>query len=179
MTRSLSSKLTAAATAILTAGCATPPATPPPAAAKTRPTVDAPASPPAKAQAQAQKTRPAPSAAATRNAPVTAIGLDGFFPLHQSGKALVFDARPLFVYNFGRIPGAIHMPPGRCDADIASRSAEIRATLASGGTIVVYCTGPECPDAHTVAARIAAAGHPASVFTGGWDAWKNAGMPVE
>lgn len=157
MTRGAHQRLLAVTAAFALAGCATAPdQTPSP-----------------------QPPKPDPAKPATSRAEIPTLGLDEFFQLHQSGKALVFDARPLFVYNFGHVPGAIHLPENRCADEIANRQNEIRGALASGKTLVVYCTGVTCPDAHSVAARLAAAGHPASVFTGGWDAWREAGMPVE
>jgi rhodanese-related sulfurtransferase len=110
---------------------------------------------------------------------VSSISLEEFFQLHQSGKALVFDARPSFIYSFGHVPGAINLPKNQCDAEIPKRESEIKSALAAGKTIVVYCTSATCPDAQTVAMHISGFGHPASVFSGGWDAWKDAGMPVE
>jgi rhodanese-related sulfurtransferase len=110
---------------------------------------------------------------------VSSISLERFFLLHQSGKALVFDARPKFFYNLGHIPGAISLPKNNCDEQIASRENEIKSALAEGKSIVVYCTSLTCPDARTVAMHIAGFGHSATIFSGGWDAWKDAGMPVE
>ena len=110
---------------------------------------------------------------------VSSISLERFFELHQSGKALVFDARPAFFYHLGHIPGAEHLPKGNCDEEIHKREAEIMAALAAGKTIVVYCTSLTCPDARTVARHLSGFGYPASIFSGGWDAWKEAGMPIE
>lgn len=110
---------------------------------------------------------------------VTSISLEKFFELHQTGQTLVFDARPGFFHSLGHIPGAVSLPKHRCDEAIAKREAEIKAALAAGKTIVVYCTGITCPDARTVARHISGFGYPASVFSGGWDAWKDAGMPTE
>lgn len=112
-------------------------------------------------------------------AKISTITLEEFFQLHESGKALVIDARPSFVYQFGHIPGAINLPKKGCAEAIAKRDAEFRSAVAAGKTIVVYCTGLSCPDAHTVANHLAACGIPSSVFHGGWDAWQEAGMPVE
>ncbi|MDP3851615.1 MAG: rhodanese-like domain-containing protein [Luteolibacter sp.] len=110
---------------------------------------------------------------------LSSISMEDFFLLHESGKTLLFDARPSLIYRMGHIPGAINLPKSRCDERIAVRGAQIRGALAAGKTIVVYCTGITCPDAHTVAMRLSSSGHPASVFSGGWDSWKEAGMPVE
>jgi rhodanese-related sulfurtransferase len=110
---------------------------------------------------------------------VSSIRLEDFFLLHQSDKVLVIDARPAIFYQFGHIPGAISMPAKNCDPVIAKHEEEINQAIADGKTIVTYCTGLLCPDARTVAMHISAFGYPASTFSGGWDAWKEAGMPVE
>jgi 3-mercaptopyruvate sulfurtransferase SseA len=110
---------------------------------------------------------------------VSSISLEDFFVLHESGQAMVIDARPAIFHQFGRIPGAINIPPKNCDTAIFKREDEIKAAIAAGKTIVVYCSGFMCPDARTVAMHISGFGYPASVFSGGWDAWKEAGMAVE
>ena len=110
---------------------------------------------------------------------ISSISLEDFFVLHQSDKALVIDARPSIFYQFGHIPGAISLPANHCDPAIARREAEIKAAIADGKTIVTYCSGLFCPDARTVASHLSGFGYPASVFSGGWDAWKDAGMPTE
>ncbi len=110
---------------------------------------------------------------------LTSISLDQFFALQQEGKALVYDARPAFFHGIGHIPGAISLPKANCDEAIHQREPEIKAALAAGKTIVVYCTSITCPDARAVATHISGFGYPASIFSGGWDAWKDAGMPTE
>lgn len=110
---------------------------------------------------------------------VTSISLEQFFTLQQSGKTLVFDARPGFLYALGHIPGAINLPKNNCDEAIAKREAEIKTAIADGKTIVVYCSSLTCPDARTVAIHISGFGYPASIYSGGYDGWKEAGMPTE
>lgn len=110
---------------------------------------------------------------------ISSISLEDFFQLQQSGNALIFDARPAFFHQLGHIPGSINLPSKDCDEKIASREAEIKAALASGKTIVVYCTSLTCPDARTLAIHLSGFGHPSKIFSGGWDAWKDAGMPTE
>ena len=118
-------------------------------------------------------------AAEKQRAEISAINLETFFQLHQSDKALVLDARPSFIYHFGHVPGAINLPKNHCDEAIAKRDSELRGAIKAGKTIVVYCTGVDCPDARTVANHLSDSGIPASVFEGGWDAWHDAGLPVE
>jgi rhodanese-related sulfurtransferase len=92
---------------------------------------------------------------------------------------MIFDARPAVFHAMGHIPGAISLPKNGCDEAILARGDEIRTALAGGRTLVVYCTGLLCPDARAVAMRLASYGHPARIFSGGWDAWRDAGMPTE
>ncbi len=66
-----------------------------------------------------------------------------------------------------------------CDEAIHEKEAEIKSALAAGKTLVVYCSGPGCPDARTVAMHISGFGYPASVFSGGWKAWQEAELPTE
>jgi len=110
---------------------------------------------------------------------LTSISLEQVFALQQSDRALIYDARPGFFYQLGHIPGAINLPKNGCDEAIHDREGEIKAALAAGKTIIVYCTSITCPDARALANHISGFGYPASIFTGGWDAWKDAGMPTE
>lgn len=107
---------------------------------------------------------------------VTSISFEQFYTLHATGKTLVFDARHPWLYKLGHIPGAINLPLPDCDTAIHKREGEIKTALAEGKTIVVYCSGFTCPDARGVARHISGFGHPASVFSGGWDAWTKAGL---
>lgn len=110
---------------------------------------------------------------------MSSISLEEAFALQQSDKAVIYDARPHFFYALGHLPGAISLPKANCDAEIAKREAEIKAALASGKTIVVYCTNFACPDARTVAMHLADFGYSSSTLSGGWEAWKESGLPTE
>jgi rhodanese-related sulfurtransferase len=110
---------------------------------------------------------------------VSSISIEDLFPLQESGKALIYDARPAFFYRLGHIPGAISLPKSDADARIEKRKSEIESALAAGKTIVVYCTNTLCPDARTVANHLAGYGYNSSVLSGGWDHYKEAGLPVE
>ena len=108
---------------------------------------------------------------------VSSISLTGFFALQQSGKALIFDARAAFFYQLGHIPGAINLPKNHCDESIAARESEIKTALATGKSLIVYCSSITCPDARTVAIHISGFGYPVKIFSGGWEAWKEADLP--
>ncbi|MBC8125736.1 MAG: hypothetical protein H8M99_01125 [Gloeobacteraceae cyanobacterium ES-bin-144] len=128
---------------------------------------------------------PAPKTVVSKPAPkkphgkISSITLEDFFVLQQSDNALIYDARPVLYYRFGHIPGAINLPKQNCDALIAEWEPKINAAISSGKTLVVYCTNPTCPDAKSVAIRLANAGYPVKVISGGWEAWKESGMPIE
>jgi rhodanese-related sulfurtransferase len=125
---------------------------------------------------QTESVKPVPP---KPRADLSSISLEDFFALQQSGEALIIDARPSFVYQFGHIPGALNIPKKRCAEEMPERESEFRKAIESGRKIVVYCTGLHCPDAEAVGHHLTSSGIPASVFHGGWDAWKEAGMPVE
>ena len=110
---------------------------------------------------------------------ITSISMEDLFTLQQSGKALIFDARPAFYYHLGHIPGAISLPKSNCDAEIAKREEQIKNAIAAGKTVVVYCTSFTCPDARAVAIHLADFGYSSSTMPGGWDAWKESGLPTE
>lgn len=141
--------------------------------------VDAPVNVPAPGGAQAAEKPYKKPVRMHDRGKISSISLEEFFLLHQDGKTFVIDARPTIFHQFGHIPGAISLPAKNCDPVIARREEGIKAALAEGKTIVTYCSGLLCPDARTVASHLSGFGYPASVFSGGWDAWKEAGMPVE
>jgi 3-mercaptopyruvate sulfurtransferase SseA len=111
---------------------------------------------------------------------ITSISLTELYALQQSDQVLLYDARPGFFYGLGHLPGAINLPKSSdCDAQIIKREAEIKAALAAKKTIVIYCTNLACPDARSVAIHLAGFGYPSSTLTGGWEAWKESGLPTE
>lgn len=110
---------------------------------------------------------------------VTSISLTDFYALQQSGKTLILDARPGFFYHLGHLPAAISLPKSGCDELIAKREKEIEAAITAQKTIVVYCTNRLCPDARTVATHLSDFGYSAAVLEGGWETWKESGLPTE
>ena len=109
---------------------------------------------------------------------VTTVSFERFFELHQTGNILLFDARPAYFHAQGHIPGAINLPKDDCDARIHHNEAAIKAALADGKVIVVYCTNRLCPDARTVARHLSGFGYPAAIFSAGLEAWQEAGLPT-
>ena len=132
----------------------------------------------AKAKKEAAR-QPPPAAAAPLPNPgsVSNIPMGLFFERHQAGTMLTYDVRPAFFHRLGNIPGSKNWPESAFDGQLAAREAEILAALAAGQIVVVYCSDPACPDARTVANRLAQRGHPIAVLEGGWEMWKAAELP--
>jgi rhodanese-related sulfurtransferase len=84
------------------------------------------------------------------------------------GKALFLDARPLDQFSIGRIPGAVRLDP------------EIDALPPRGRAIVVYCANEFCETSLRLGKRLQAAGfRDVALFVEGYEAWWNAGGPVD
>lgn len=110
---------------------------------------------------------------------VSAIDLPTLFPLHQTGTVLIYDVRPGFILSFGRIPGAISWPRRELNRHLAGQEPRIRDAKSAGRPVVLYCSDAACPDARASAELLAARGHDVSVLSGGYAAWKEAGLPTE
>lgn len=133
---------------------------------------------------EAKKEAPAPEKKKDRLPPkergkVSSISITDLFTLQQSGNVLIYDARPSVLFREGHIPGAINMPKSIVDDVITVRAPELKAAKAANKQIVVYCSGVLCADSRTVAHHLASAGYSSSIFNGGWDEWKTAGLPSE
>lgn len=110
---------------------------------------------------------------------VSSISLTDAFALQQADGALICDARPPFYFAMGHIPGAINIPKGNCEDVIAARKSELDAAVAAKKPIIVYCTNFLCADARTVATHLAYNGISSAVMGGGWDSWKESGLPTQ
>lgn len=108
---------------------------------------------------------------------VEAISLIEYLELQQAGLAHTYDVRPAFFHSLGRIPGSISWPKSAYTSQLATREQEIIAAKNAGKSVIIYCTDTACPDARTVADRLADRGHHTHVLHGGWDEWKSAGLP--
>lgn len=131
--------------------------------------------PPPKAPAKPSVAKPA----SPRQGRVTTIDLNTLLFLQQNDRALIYDARASVIHAYSHVPGSISWPRTSFNEQVVTREAEIRAAVAAGKTVVVYCTDAGCPDARAVATQLAARGHTISVLEGGFHAWKDAGLPVE
>jgi len=72
------------------------------------------------------------------------------------------------------IPGSVRVPLDQLGREVARRG------VAKDAAIVVYCSGPTCPQSGQAAAKLAAFGYTnVRAFEGGLAHWKEAGLPIE
>lgn len=93
-------------------------------------------------------------------------------PLRASGDAVVLDVRGSVPYKLGRIAGAKWLPLGKV--------SELAATLPKDKLLVAYCTcGAEEVSLEAAMLLVEKGFTRVAVLTGGYPAWKEAGLPVE
>jgi rhodanese-related sulfurtransferase len=98
--------------------------------------------------------------------------------LHGRGDVPFLDARRTSVYREGHISGA--RPFSVWEADIDDK---VKAFFAEGhdpsAVIVVYCSGGDCEDSHTLAQKLYMAGFDdVLVYRDGFPDWEKRGLPV-
>ena len=93
----------------------------------------------------------------------------------QQGSALFIDAREVEDYHFGHIQGALNIPYHAFMDSVDRLDALPRDTV-----IIVYCDGQECNASLELAADLEIMGFEQVLsYFGGWQAWTQAGHPVE
>ena len=107
-----------------------------------------------------------------RFSPTRVVGNLEVTRLINSANALIVDLRETREYEGGRLPKAVHIPLSQLD----SRSEEL--VRYAGRPVVAYCmTGNRSGSAAKVLARIGF--KDIYRLSGGYRAWKDAGLPVE
>jgi rhodanese-related sulfurtransferase len=105
------------------------------------------------------------------------IGLKKFRALVQNKGAVVVDARAAPFYQQGHVPGALNLARDDFAHDYRALAPEL--TPDRDRMIVVYCSGGACHDSKLVASALLSLGFSdVRVFTGGWEQWSQAGLPV-
>ncbi len=96
--------------------------------------------------------------------------------LFDSGKAKFIDARPEFKFIEKRIRGAISLSASR----YLIQFPVVKEKISRDDILVVYCNNPECKLSDNVANNLTADGYKnIFVFEAGWQAWVDAGYPVD
>ena len=106
------------------------------------------------------------------------VSLEEFRAFVERGEAVVVDARPEVLHRLGHVPGASSLPVKDFKASYAKHRSRLEAD--KGALVVIYCSGVDCEDSTLVRKALGRQGHTRIViFKGGWDAWTEAGYPVE
>jgi rhodanese-related sulfurtransferase len=109
--------------------------------------------------------------------PATPIGLSQFRSAVESRRALILDARPAPFFIQGHVPGALNLARDDFADDYRRLAGVLKA--AREKPIMVYCSGGACHDSRLVANALLTLGFSnVSVFTGGWEVWSAAGLPI-
>jgi rhodanese-related sulfurtransferase len=96
--------------------------------------------------------------------------------LYDSGKYIFVDARSVEDYEAGHISGAVSLPVGQFEENIAA-FLERHPPEAS---IITYCSGRTCQDSHRLAENLLAFGYGnVNVFIDGFPGWEAEGHPIE
>lgn len=104
------------------------------------------------------------------------IALEEAEDLWRAGGVLVLDARAVELYERGHVPGARNVPAAGQGGTPAASFPDVSRDR----TLVVYCEGGDCQSSLALAKRLHDGGFAdIRVFSGGWEAWTAAGLPVE
>jgi rhodanese-related sulfurtransferase len=110
-------------------------------------------------------------------APAATVGLDEFRSAVESKGALILDARPSAFFEQGHVPGALNLARDAFARDYRQLTPVLKAS--TDRPIIVYCAGGDCHDSRLVANALLSLGfNDVRVFTGGWEAWSAARLPV-
>jgi rhodanese-related sulfurtransferase len=101
----------------------------------------------------------------------------------EKAKAAFFDSRFIWLdarseeeYKDGHIAGAESFPV----PSPLSRKKEFFLRVPKDQFIITYCVRKSCPAAKSLAMELRYRGYKnCFVYTGGWEEWKEAGMPVD
>jgi cytochrome c oxidase assembly factor CtaG/rhodanese-related sulfurtransferase len=105
------------------------------------------------------------------------IGLQDFQRALADRRTVVLDARASPFYKEGHVPGALNLSREEFARDYQHLSATLGD--AKERPIIVYCSGGSCHDSKLVAGALLSLGFAnVKVFAGGWEVWKDAGLPV-
>ncbi len=89
-----------------------------------------------------------------------------------SADFVVVDSRSDAAWAQGHVPGAIHLPTRRIEAEAAAR-------IPAGTPVVVYCWSPGCNGGAKAALAFSLLGYPVREMIGGFEYWAREGFRVE
>ncbi len=104
------------------------------------------------------------------------VNLDEAATMQAAGTHLLLDARSAADYEAGHLPGAFSVPYTTVEEDLM----RVAAFLSPSQPILAYCYGENCDESFLLAAYLRHQGFTNIVlFAGGFQAWEQAGRPVE
>jgi rhodanese-related sulfurtransferase len=110
-------------------------------------------------------------------APAATVGLPEFRSAAETKSALILDARPSVFFEQAHVPGALNLARDDFARDYRHLSPSLKP--ATDKPIIVYCSGRDCHDSRLVANALMSLGFSnVRVFTGGWEEWSKARLPV-
>lgn len=110
-------------------------------------------------------------------APAATVGLPEFRSAVETKSTLVLDARPSVFFEQGHVPGALNLARDDFARDYRHLAPALQP--ATDKPTIVYCSGGDCHDSRLVANALLSLGFSnVRVFTGGWEEWSKAGLPV-
>jgi len=100
------------------------------------------------------------------------IDIDVFMYYLKRAGTIVLDARPEEEFKSEHIPGADSFTVGNFDTLFRERGEFLKL----GKTIIIYCSGPDCEDAHMLGSLLSKKGiKEIFVFDGGMEEWTRSG----
>jgi rhodanese-related sulfurtransferase len=110
-------------------------------------------------------------------APAATVGLPEFRSAVETKSTLILDARPSVFFEQGHVPGALNLARDDFARDYRHLAPVLQP--ATDKPTIVYCSGGDCHDSRLVANALLSLGFSnVRVFTGGWEEWSKAGLPV-
>lgn len=96
--------------------------------------------------------------------------------IYDKGDTLFVDARGSEAFKEGRVKGAVSLPVD----DFKDKGPAFLEKYGPETKIIVYCSGRECEDSHTLAGFLKDLGYKGvRVMIDGLPGWENGGNPVE
>jgi rhodanese-related sulfurtransferase len=110
-------------------------------------------------------------------APAATVGLPEFRSAVENKSTLILDACPSVFFEQGHVPGALNLARDDFARDYRHLAPVLQS--AADKPTIVYCAGGDCHDSRLVANALLSLGFSnVRVFTGGWEEWSKAGLPV-
>jgi rhodanese-related sulfurtransferase len=97
--------------------------------------------------------------------------------LQQPGTVLV-DARSIYEYKLGHIPGALNLPADNFDPVFP----KVAPMLQKAKLVIVYCSGGSCGTSEDVANKLmehGLTGDRLAIFSDGLPGWMGANLPIK